>query len=567
MFGPYLNYIPMKKITLLLGVLLLFMSLASQAQFKVIASGPSFEELEKGTAKIILLKNGVTVYLQSEKRENYRIKTYGQDHKQIVTKNLLTPKLGPLSGCELEAAFEVNGQVALFVSGFKGKTPVLYRILFKPEDGSVISETEIGKLDKLRPGNALAIAFGSVTIPNFWVVKDDYSDNYAIAFVNSFESNRDQRVTVTHYNDKHEEISTAFMSSPESKFKYIDIAHFCVMGDKEVVAVLNAFNTASSGGKESSTLIASFSNNNQNVTYNEIDIPEGFTLSQAIMRYNPVTKKIIMVSLYSLSRKLLKSMDVDQGDIEACTRIHEIDPTTKIAKEGAPIKGGAANEKYMELFARKNIFGKKSNFYGLFQNMYVNADGGITILFEGYEFTSNTSMSTNHTYTNTYLSDIFVMNFDRNGNSKSSVLIPKHHRLETTLLSGGGNYSTNQYLRDIAGSPIGAGNQYKYFSYIAGKTNNYILMNDIEENEAKVQKGKRTTIQGVGECDAFSFVSNSNNPMPSRKYIFGEPAKREHQIALLGISDYDPISNTYVTLKLEIDGRDKKVRLVWLQPE
>ena len=567
MFGPNLKYIPMNKFSMLMGALFLLISLSSKAQFKVLATGPSFEELEKGTAKIILLKNGYTVYLQSEKRENYRIKTYNQDHKQIVTKNLLTPKLGPLSGCELEAAFEVNGQVALFVSGFQNKAPILYRIIFKPEDGSVVSETELGRLEKLRPGNGLAMVFGGVTIPNFWVVKDDYSDNYAIAFVNSFESNRDQRVTVFHYNNKHEEISKAFMSSPESKFKYIDIVHFCVMGEKEVVVVLNAFNTASSGGKESSTLIASFSNNNQNVTYNEIDMPEGYTLSSAIMRYNPITKKINLASLYTLSRKLLKSLDVDQGDIEACMRIHEIDPSTKIAKEGAPVKGGAANEKYMELFARKNIFGKKSNFYGLFQNMYVNADGGISILFEGYEFTSNTSISTNHTYNNTYLADIFVMNFDRNGNSKSSVLIPKHHRLETTLLSGGGNYSANQYTRAISGSPIGAGNQYKYFAYIPGKTNNYILLNDIEENEQKVRKGKRTTIQGIGECDDFSFVANSSDPMPARKYIFGEPAKREHQIALLGISDYDPISNTYVTLKLEIDGRDKKVRLVWLQPE
>lgn len=557
----------MKKILPLLGAIVLLLTVTAHAQFKVIASGPSFEELEKGTAKIILLKNGSTVYLQSEKRENYRVKIYNPEHKQVVTKNLLTPKLGPLSGCELEAAFEVNGQVALFVSGFKAKTPVLYRIVFTPTDGTVVSETELGSLEKLRPGNGLAMVFGGVTIPNFWVVKDDYSDNYAIAFVNSFESNRDQRVTVFHYNNKHEEISKAFMSSPESKFKYIDIVHFCVMGEKEVVVVLNAFNTASSGGKESSTLIASFSNNNQNVTYNEIDMPEGYTLSSAIMRFNPITKKINLASLYTLSRKLLKSLDVDQGDIEACMRIHEIDPSTKIAKEGAPVKGGAANEKYMELFARKNIFGKKSNFYGLFQNMYVNADGGISILFEGYEFTSNTSISTNHTYNNTYLADIFVMNFDRNGNSKSSVLIPKHHRLETTLLSGGGNYSANQYTRAISGSPIGAGNQYKYFAYIPGKTNNYILLNDIEENEQKVRKGKRTTIQGIGECDAFSFVSNSSDPMPARKYIFGEPAKREHQIALLGISDYDPISNTYVTLKLEIDGRDKKVRLVWLQPE
>nr|HPI55427.1 hypothetical protein [Chitinophagaceae bacterium] len=205
---------------------------------------------------------------------------------------------------------------------------------------------------------------------------------------------------------------------------------------------------------------------------------------------------------------------------------------------------------------------------GLFQNMYVNKDGSNSLIFEGYDIVnSQTTGQNSHSSSDTYLSDIFVINIAKDGLSQNSVIVPKQHRIEKTAISGGGNYSANQYTRAISGSPIGAGNQYKYFAYIPGKTNNYILLNDIEENEQKVRKGKRTTIQGIGECDAFSFVSNSSDPMPARKYIFGEPAKREHQIALLGISDYDPISNTYVTLKLEIDGRDKKVRLVWLQPE
>lgn len=55
--------------------------------------------------------------------------------------------------------------------------------------------------------------------------------------------------------------------------------------------------------------------------------------------------------------------------------------------------------------------------------------------------------------------------------------------------------------------------------------------------------------------------------MPVRSYVFGKPeSKKENNLGLFAISDYNPETNTYVTLKLEKEGRDKGVRIVWLQP-
>ncbi|HPI54067.1 MAG TPA: hypothetical protein PLU10_05195, partial [Chitinophagaceae bacterium] len=120
----------MNKISLLFGALLLFISLSSQAQFKVIASGPKFEEPEKGFAKILQLKNGYTLFIQSENMKNFRIKIYNSGHQQIVTKNLETPKIAPLRGCDLEAIFEVNGQIVIFFSGYSSTmTPILFRYI------------------------------------------------------------------------------------------------------------------------------------------------------------------------------------------------------------------------------------------------------------------------------------------------------------------------------------------------------------------------------------------------------------------------------------------------------
>ena len=50
-------------------------------------------------------------------------------------------------------------------------------------------------------------------------------------------------------------------------------------------------------------------------------------------------------------------------------------------------------------------------------------------------------------------------------------------------------------------------------------------------------------------------------------FVFGKPKeKKEHNMAIFSVSDYDRDNNVYATLKLEIDGRDRKVKVVWLQP-
>jgi hypothetical protein len=69
-------------------------------------------------------------------------------------------------------------------------------------------------------------------------------------------------------------------------------------------------------------------------------------------------------------------------------------------------------------------------------------------------------------------------------------------------------------------------------------------------------------------CDAFYFSLNDNNPLPDRQFLFGKPeGKKDHQLALFSISDYDRGNNSYVTLQLDHEGRSRQVRVVWLMPQ
>ena len=73
----------MKKITL--SILLLLSFVLSDAQFKEIAAGPAFEEPTNGAAKLLLMKNGNTVFLRvGFKNDGVDVRMYDQQHKEIL---------------------------------------------------------------------------------------------------------------------------------------------------------------------------------------------------------------------------------------------------------------------------------------------------------------------------------------------------------------------------------------------------------------------------------------------------------------------------------------------------
>ena len=136
-------------------------------------------------------------------------------------------------------------------------------------------------------------------------------------------------------------------------------------------------------------------------------------------------------------------------------------------------------------------------------------------------------------------------------------------------MTGGGGVTASPLYhakRDFTAQWLKGGNQYKSFSYLSGKSNNYILVNDYLNNEKHIKEGNLATVKAVKECDGFSFVTNANEVLPSRKFVFGTTNDKNNQLAIFSISDYDREKDIYVTLKLDVDGRDTKVKVVWLKP-
>ncbi|MBC8033706.1 MAG: hypothetical protein H7Y03_06135 [Chitinophagaceae bacterium] len=534
----------MKKNPLLL--LLLCTHFFVSAQFKTMAEGEVFREPESGFAKIVQLKNGYTIFCHVENKDGIDLKIYDKNHRLKAVKHL-EPNYGKLKGGSIEGIFEIKGDLVLLISEIDSKSPTLYRLIIDANNGNLKKEETIAELIKVTYLKKYALAFG-VSNPEFYVRKDPDSENYAVALFNSLESDRNKRIEVIFYGSDHKEISRAFYTSPEERYKYMRYIDMTVIGDQKVSILAYAYNTRSSGGKESELVIANLEAGAKSVKITELDFTKDRVITKGITRYNPVTKKVVMLAYTQENAR--------KGEFSLF--LSYIDPFSSTIENAVSPFPEKAYRKSLE------VFDTKKGFRGGPQNLFINSDGSFTIVYESLTLEMHTSGSNNYTSTNTRLGSIAVSKYDLKGEEVSTYFIPKEHLILGTSLP---SFYLSQ--REGTAQVLAGGNQFKSFAYLNGKDKSYVLFNDIERNvETLEKKNKLTCITGVGECDGFYYTLDSKSIIPSRDFVFGKPdEKREHNLAIFSISDYDRDNNIYATLKLEKEGRQKGVKVVWMQPQ
>lgn len=525
------------------------------AQLKVLASSTAFDEPESGFCKIITTTDGATVFLHVTLKDGINVRIYDAAHQQKVIKNIM-PGYGKLKGGDVIGAYEINKNIALFIRDYEGRTPTLYRIVIDARNGMLLNEKEIGTLKKMDLGKGYAMAFGGVPMPEFYVRKDPFSDNYAVALFNSFASDRNERIELVHYNKDHREISRAFYQSPNDEYKYLTFQDMVVMGDQEVIALAVGMNTRSSGGDQNGTLLmGTLTAGAKTLDLNKMNYPGAGQIDGALVRYNKVTDEYILLSV----KPVKGSKDNEYKAYKTVLKKGNNNPVTTMLSSAS-----------LNRIANRH-FEKKDQFLAIPQNLYINEDGSYTIVFEENMMKSTTynsfssvggfsRTSTRNTY---FLNDIGIINYDKEGTEQGAFYIPKSQKVLS--LPDMMYYS----YREESAVSLSWGIQYKSFFYLNGKHQNYVFINDIEKNQDKIDDKKRvTTIQGLEDCEAYSFAIDKGVEMPKRQLIFADKgSKKEKNIALFTVSAYDRENNVFTTLKRERDGRDKSVKVVWMQPE
>jgi hypothetical protein len=200
--------------------LVLFTCLFTNAQFKQIAAGPSFDEPTYGRSELVLMKDKSVILFTITPKDGINVRIYTADHKESVV-TTIKPAYKTLKVPALERSFEINGDLVLLISEMQDKIPVLYRLIINGKTGQLIREEKIAELLKMNMGMGFALVYGNSEMPSFYASKDPESDNYAIALFNSFESDRNKRIEIVLYGRDHTELARAYYVSPQEKYKYL----------------------------------------------------------------------------------------------------------------------------------------------------------------------------------------------------------------------------------------------------------------------------------------------------------------------------------------------------------
>ena len=519
-----------------------------EAQFKQLAAGTLFAEPEEGFAKIIQMKNGNTFYLNITTKEGINIRIYNAAHAEAVV-TTISPAYEKLKTGDVEGVFEINNDIVLLISERDDHTPILYRLVIDGTTGKLKEEKTIARLHKE------GAFINTSAYKLFNASKDPYSDNYAVCLYNVMESDREKRIEIIHFGSNHQEISRAFCVSSDEENKFFLYIDMVVMGPDRVCAFLFASEEKYNFGRKGNLILATLQKGSSTVNYSNLNLTEELKISWGLGRYNPVTKFIYFLG----AAKLKKEWD-KQNYIPYLTIL---DPLTNKIKSSGNI---GVNEKLNALY--KERFDKEDDYSGMPQNLFINDDGGFSIVYEeilvkkqSQQYSSGFGSA--QIRVDTKLGKLVVATYDQNAKLVFNYLVPKAHWVIFQELS-----PFYHARREGTAQALYRGNQYKSFAYLNGTNKNYILFNDTERNN-DVKKDKFVEVEGISDCDAFLYNLSGNDIIPKREYAFAATAdSKEHNLALYAISDYDKKNNVYVTLRLDKETRaSKQVKLVWLQPQ
>ena len=508
--------------TCFIALLILSFSINSFAQFKVIAESKKISEPAYGSS-ILLMKNGNTVLL-SMGSGGIDIRIYDAKHELLLTSTVLSSI--SLRAVNLENSFDIDGSIALFVSGLdENSIPTLTRFLIDAGTGKLKEQKTLVTSDKRGKFNN--------TSASFWVKKDPASDNYAVAAYHILQDDREKRLEIIQYDEHNTEVKRTFLVSPDNDdHKFMVIMDMLVTDAGRVnVIAYNGKEKYFSGAKKGRLLMATVDKKDPKPVYTVINLPEEIQFDFCRMVYLSATKKIY--ALAGQSRHKDNPVTQYYIKIDPQTGTSDAVSFTKVPDE--------LNKKLADQYG----FKRGGDYDAPVTNFEVNNDESFSVVYEeSYAYTATgggMGFGTTGSTSTFYTGKILVADHSKQGVMTNAYFAPKLFIVDT--------YSP-----------------YKQFKYINTGKNSYICFNDTERNN-DAKKNKFVEIRGVGELDAFYYKKSGTESFPGRNYLLGHKEKG-HDLLAFGTSYYDKDKNLLITLRLTKDSpSDNNVNLIWLQPE
>lgn len=507
----------MKKILLLF--ILPLLSLSAYAQEIIYSEG--FEEPEMRWFRIINMKNGGTVVLNIGNDE-IEVRAYNSEHKKTgYTKtghSAWTER--KISAASFLKAFEVNGQVAVFVSQtYRGNVPVLHRLLIDPVSGKLAKADALFTLDE-------GMRWGG-----FAILKDPLSDVYCI--LHDIKESPDQSITMfdgSHNKTKELTLKVTGEHNPVACASYFY--------EKELYILIKDPND-----KDRKEIVCPLSLAVLRADAKEFEV-KGLGLKtikdtrHADFKYNPKAGYLqyINTGVVKSESKTKFLSNTTQNTEYYATHLLIADP-----KDLSVLKSDQLDGKKMDEYAKAQLH-KPAGYNGTFNELIVNNDNTSTLAYQEMY-----TISSSRGATSTQAGDLGLLYLDNKGEETRGYVILK------------AQVSGSSFMRNPEKI-----SQYFDYSYFSTPDAEYVVYNDIPENFDLPAGKEPHSVSTVS--DANSILYKLNNGKIEKSYLFGQPeSKRDSKFSLTGSATYDKENRTYVTVMVDNKRGTKTAHLAWIK--
>jgi hypothetical protein len=497
-------------------------------QIQLITESAPLKELEDGWIKILQLKNGNTVFLHFTKSKGFKVILYNNKH-QFLSENTIKPSFNGNSRMgmygSVQSIISVKNDVVVFISTmklinmFKGQ-PLLYRIIVDGSKGTLVKEEEVASMNTFGYKDEVATKNGYLEYPDFFIRKDENSDNYAIALFDTFESDRNKRLKFVHYSADHNMLSEAYFQSPNNEYKFLSFLDMLVMADSKLIVAVKCKDLAAD--KRPAVFFGTLKSSATLFEIKKVESASNGGANLAHLKYNRFNNTIMFLGLIAI------------GDYHYSYEVALIDPTT----------------------LEKTNTSKIERVDGCPKRFYLNNDSTYTLISQKItSFSQYSSTDRHHERTTYYIGTLTVRQLNAQGNE-----VKKYDVLQNfTLLQGGITNPIAFFVNPEGPEPIFMQNEFRTFTYSFHKNSPLLCVNELPRN---INQTKTKEILGISAVNSYLVSPNENKP--NFEPLFQNSSPKEYSFAMLGASSFDSSTNTITTVRRS-NKKGWQNQVVWIK--
>ncbi len=486
-----------------------------------------FEEPSSGWNQLLQLKNGNTFFFHKEDKNGIDVTIYDKSRKVVAKKNI-TSKLWDadrMDEARIKGLYEINGEPVIFLQQSDGDKNSLYRIRLNGADGTILKDEKVASLKGLK--------YEKVTVANGYsgvnVQKDPASDCYALIILNFDWSSFVQTVKVQHFDGTHTLINEADFRVTGAGFTHVIYNSALVDGNKHVYIVSCGFREKIKPSQQltfdqdSKFIISKLGANEKAFTSKVMELKVELSNGRSQMLYNRKINKLQLRTI-SLAETKYKRMSATETRYYL-SLISYLDPETLQIEGVKPLVADKVSE-----YAQNHI-DKDYSYSGIPERMIMNKDMTTSILME--ERSSGEGRAG--------LGAIGVSVISDTGGEICGYAIQKsqvmYHNVDNA--------------------------RYMSYDYLSSAKGNYVIFNDLATNTEKDEGDSRhKKVSAVSITNAIGCKLGNNSI--DKFYLFGAPQDNSCTFCYTEGTDFSDNFDTYATVIVERNGRDKQARIAWV---